>query len=57
MTGPTLRRMLNISAVTLWRWRRDRDFPIGKRINGRLYFPLRDVTLWLNAQPSSLAPP
>jgi hypothetical protein len=36
VTGPTLRKILNISAVTLWRWRQKNGFPIAKSINGRL---------------------
>ena len=54
VTGPTLRRMLNISAVTLWRWRQAGGFPIGKSINGRLYFPWHEVEVWLEAQPDAV---
>jgi predicted DNA-binding transcriptional regulator AlpA len=51
VTGPALRKMFDISAVTLWRWRHGNGFPTGKRINGRLYFPWREVDAWLKAQP------
>ncbi len=50
VTGPTLRKILNISSVTLWRWRRAGGFPIAKRIKGRLYFPWSQVAVWLNRQ-------
>lgn len=49
ITGPTLRKKLNISAPTLWRWRRF-DFPIPKIINGRLYFRIDQVEAWMAAQ-------
>jgi predicted DNA-binding transcriptional regulator AlpA len=51
--GPKLRAKLGVSAVTLWRWRHDEGsgFPKPKRINGRLYFPVRAVTQWLAKQP------
>jgi hypothetical protein len=53
VTGPTLRKILNISAVTLWRWRHNETsgFPAAKSINGRLYFPWADVQAWLDKQP------
>jgi hypothetical protein len=55
VTGPTLRKLLNISAVTLWRWRHREDggFPSGKTINGRLYFYWPDVQAWLDRQPAT----
>jgi predicted DNA-binding transcriptional regulator AlpA len=53
VTGPTLRRLLNISAVTLWRWRHNNRFPAPKSINGRLYFPWHKVEAWLQAQPDA----
>ena len=58
VTGPTLRRRLNISAVTLWRWRHDlsTEFPRAKRINGRLYFPWNEVAAWLDKQPNADSP-
>jgi predicted DNA-binding transcriptional regulator AlpA len=51
--GPKLRAKFGISAVTLWRWRHDKEnsFPVPKVINGRLYFPLSAVTAWLARQP------
>jgi len=50
VTGAVLRRTFNISAVTLWRWRRRNGFPGGKCINGRLYFPWHQVEAWMEAQ-------
>jgi predicted DNA-binding transcriptional regulator AlpA len=53
--GPKLRAKLDISAVTLWRWRHDlaSDFPAPKVIKGRLYFPLGAVEAWLAQQPDA----
>jgi len=50
--APKLRAKLGISAVTLWRWRHDKEngFPVPKVINGRLYFPLGAVVAWLARQ-------
>jgi predicted DNA-binding transcriptional regulator AlpA len=50
--GPRLRRMLGVSAVTLWRWRHNKQtaFPLAKSINGRLYFPWPEVQAWLARQ-------
>ena len=50
--APKLRAKLGISAVTLWRWRHDKEngFPAPKVINGRLYFPLGAVVAWLARQ-------
>lgn len=52
VSGPKLRRLLDISAVTLWRWRNDEnaEFPTATVINGRLYFPWADVQAWLAKQ-------
>jgi len=50
--GPKLRARIGISAVTLWRWRHDKEkgFPAPKVINGRLYFALGAVMAWLARQ-------
>jgi predicted DNA-binding transcriptional regulator AlpA len=52
ISGPKLRAKLGISAVTLWRWRHDKEkgFPAPKVINGRLYFALGAVVDWLARQ-------
>lgn len=53
VSGPKLRRILDVSPVTLWRWRHDKGmgFPAAKRIQGRLYFPWHEVAAWLERQP------
>lgn len=50
--GPKLRRMIGVSAVTMWRWRRDPEmhFPVPRSINGRNYFPWADVQAWIARQ-------
>jgi predicted DNA-binding transcriptional regulator AlpA len=53
VTGSTLRKRLNISAVTLWRWRHGGNFPLAKSINGRLFFSWDEVEAWLDAQPDA----
>jgi hypothetical protein len=53
VTGTTLRKILDISPVTLWRWRHMNGFPAAKSINGRLYFPWREIEAWLMAQPDA----
>jgi Helix-turn-helix domain len=53
VSGPKLRRILDVSPVTLWRWRHDErmGFPAAKCIQGRLYFPWHEVSAWLERQP------
>lgn len=55
VTGPTLRRMLDISPPTLWRWRRKPDFPRAKVIHGRTFYNLAEVDAWMAAQPDVAA--
>ncbi len=55
VTGPSLRRMLDISAPTLWRWRRKPGFPRAKIIHGRTFFDLGEVERWMDAQPEAAA--
>ena len=53
VSGPKLRQILDVSPVTLWRWRHDESmgFPAAKCIKGRLYFPWHEVAAWLERQP------
>lgn len=55
--APKLRRMLGVSAVTLWRWRQDEavGFPRATTINGRNYFPWAGVRAWLAARQQQVA--
>jgi hypothetical protein len=52
VSGPKLRKLLDVSAVTLWRWRHDKmsGFPPAKVINGRLYFSWGAVSDWIAMQ-------
>lgn len=54
--APKLRRMLGVSAVTLWRWRQDEaaGFPRATTINGRNYFPWAGVRAWLAARQQQM---
>jgi predicted DNA-binding transcriptional regulator AlpA len=47
-----LRRQLNVSPMTFWRWLHNpkMDFPTGVRINNRVYFRWPEVQAWLARQ-------
>lgn len=51
--GARLARQLNVSSVTLWRWRKAGDFPAGRRINGHVYFSQSAVLAWLAEQQAA----
>ena len=53
--GSKLRNLIGISAVTLWRWRRNKraNFPQATTINGRNYFSWAEVRAWLAGQTDS----
>jgi biotin operon repressor len=55
VSGPKLRKLLDVSPVTLWRWRHDKTsgFPAAKVIKGRLYFPWGAVSDWIARQPEA----
>jgi predicted DNA-binding transcriptional regulator AlpA len=52
ISGPKVRQALDISAVTLWRWRNNSaaGFPASIVINGRLYFGRAEMQAWLAKQ-------
>ena len=52
--APKLRRMIGVSAVTMWRWRTRAGFPAATIINGRNYFPWADVLAWLARQQQAV---
>jgi predicted DNA-binding transcriptional regulator AlpA len=56
ISGPKLRAKFGISAVTLWRWRHNKEngFPAPKVIHGRLYFPSDAVAAWLARQDEAV---
>ena len=47
-----LRRQLNVSPMTFWRWLRDEElaFPTALRIRDRVYFSKAEVDAWLARQ-------
>jgi predicted DNA-binding transcriptional regulator AlpA len=49
MMAARLSKRLGISAVTLWRWRHDKDlgFPKATVINHHSFFDWREVAAWL----------
>jgi hypothetical protein len=52
VSAPKLRRILDVSPVTLWRWRHEESmaFPRAMCIQGRLYFPWHQIAAWLERQ-------
>jgi hypothetical protein len=50
VTSNTLRRYIDVSAVTLWRWRQDPTFPPVRVINGRNFYDLPAVEAYLIAK-------
>jgi predicted DNA-binding transcriptional regulator AlpA len=55
VTGPTLRALLDISAPTLWRWRKTPGFPRVLTINDRNYFVWAEILAWLDGQAGQSA--
>jgi hypothetical protein len=59
LPAPKLRKACgDVSAVTWWRWRNDPElnFPAGKVIRGRWYFPVAAVLEWWRNQPQQRRP-
>lgn len=58
LPAPKVRKLCgDVSAVTWWRWRNDPtlDFPVGKVIRGRWYFPVGPVLDWWANRPERRA--
>jgi hypothetical protein len=55
VTGPGVRRLFgNVSAMTVWRWRRDDpSFPAPFVINNRLYFNQDELLAWAQTKTNS----
>jgi hypothetical protein len=55
VTGPGVRRLFgNVSAMTVWRWRRDDpSFPTPFVINNRLYFNQDELLAWAQTKTYS----
>lgn len=42
--------LLGVSAMTLWRWQKNADFPQAIAIQGRKYFRAAEIQTWIDAQ-------
>lgn len=45
-----LAKELNVSPVTIWRWKRDGKLPPHFHLNGRPVWKLEDIEAWLSTQ-------
>lgn len=56
VTSPGVRRLFgNVSAMTLWRWRRDDPtFPTPIVINSRLYFNQAQLLAWARSKTQQI---
>ncbi|MGR6033914.1 MAG: helix-turn-helix transcriptional regulator [Candidatus Nitrosoglobus sp.] len=50
LNSAQLARKLNISACTVWRWKRDGKLPPYTNLNGRPVWKLADIESWLSTQ-------
>jgi prophage regulatory protein len=48
-----LRQKIPTSDMTIWRWERQGIFPAHISINGRNYWRLSEIKVWLEAQDNS----
>jgi hypothetical protein len=55
VTSNTLRRYIDVSTVTLWRWRQDPTFPPPRVINGRNFYHLPSVEAYLISKSKTAA--
>jgi len=47
---PRAQKLLGVSAMTLWRWQKNADFPKAKTIQGRKYFLASKIQNWIEAR-------
>ena len=50
ISQPRVQELIGISAMTLWRWQKQTDFPKAKIIMGRKYFRATDIQSWIDGQ-------
>jgi predicted DNA-binding transcriptional regulator AlpA len=57
LTGPQVNRRFSISAMTRWRWERNKQlaFPAPIKINGRSYWKRSALDLWERDRASKSA--
>jgi predicted DNA-binding transcriptional regulator AlpA len=50
ISQPRVQELFGVSAMTLWRWQKQTDFPEAKVIRGRKYFRASEIRAWIDAQ-------
>ena len=55
LTAADLRRIIPVSAMTIWRWRRDHLLPAPITLNGRLFWRRSTIDRWMADQQPGAA--